>query len=244
MLDSHCHLDRYESAHEIAAQAAGRGVFTIAVTNLPSHFRQGLPHVRQLRRVRLALGLHPLAVANHSAQIQEFERCFALTSFIGEIGLDFSREGKATADAQLEAFERVVQLLGTSSKFVSVHSRRAEADVLRVLSRHNIRGVVFHWYSGTLNALQRVLADGHFLSVNPAMTLSPSGQEIIKRIPSDRLLTETDGPYVRVNDRPVRPWDVEVVERHVATLWKTSPSDVRATVWRNFQGIVGALACT
>ena len=62
---------------------------------------------------------------------------------MGEVGLDFSTEGKSTARRQeLESFERVY-LLGTSPKFVSVHSRRAETNLLDVLARHNVTGVVF-----------------------------------------------------------------------------------------------------
>src|SRR5215207_5842038 len=104
MLDSHCHLDRYEDAPAVAAEAARRGVFTIAVTNLPSHFRAGVPHVRRFAKVRLALGLHPLAAAEHAGELSDFEALFTTTSFVGEVGLDYSREGWATRQRQLETF--------------------------------------------------------------------------------------------------------------------------------------------
>ena len=91
MLDSHCHLDRYEDAQAVAAEAARRGVFTIAVTNLPSHFRAGVAHVRRFARVRLALGLHPLAAAEHAREISDFEALLSTTSFVGEVGLDYSK---------------------------------------------------------------------------------------------------------------------------------------------------------
>ena len=238
MLDSHCHLDRYDNAQEVAAQSAGRGVFTIAVTNLPSHFRQGLPYARQLPKLRLALGLHPLAASQHEAEIGEFERCFPLTSFIGEVGLDFSPEGKATKDRQLESFYRVAQLVSSSPKFVSVHSRRAETELLDILTSHNVTGVVFHWYSGSLSVLERLISEGHLLSVNPAMIDSAKGREIIKRIPRDRLLTESDGPFVEIERVPIRPWHVELVEKHVAELWRVPVIEVRAQIWNNFTRLV------
>lgn len=242
MLDSHCHLDRYKSARLVATEASGRGVFVVAMTNLPSHFREGLPHTRPLRRVRLALGLHPLAASYHRREIRDFEHLFPTTSFIGEVGLDFSNEGKGTANRQLESFDRIVRLLRGSRKFVSVHSRRAETDLLDILARHNVTGVVFHWYSGTVATLERILRDGHFLSINPAMIRSHRGEAIIRRIPCDRLLTETDGPYCRVNNAPAHPWHVKLVENYVSRLWKTSPTNVREQVWSNFRRILNSPA--
>ena len=242
MLDAHCHLDRFEDPQAVAAQSAGRGVFMVAVTNLPRDFRDGVPHVRRLRRVRLALGLHPLAAAFHNREMADFERLFSRTSFIGEVGLDFSFRGKASAQQQLESFDRVVRLLKTSPKFVSVHSRGAESELLAVLAQHSVTHVVFHWYTGTVGTLERVLGDGHFLSVNPAMIRSPRGRAIIKRLPPDRLLTETDGPYCRVDDNPVYPWHVELVESYIAKLWKTSTAEIREQVWNNFQGILQSRA--
>ena len=238
MLDAHCHLDRFKDPQAVAAQSAGRGVFLVAVTNLPRHFREGLPYARQLRGVRLALGLHPLAAGLHSREMGEFERLFSQTSFIGEVGLDFSSRGKASARRQLESFNRVVRLLKVSPKFVSVHSRRAESDLLGVLAQHKVTGVVFHWYTGGVGTLDRVLRDGHFLSINPAMVRSPRGREIVKRIPPDRLLTETDGPYCRIDDSPAYPWHVELVENYVARLWKKTPAEVREQVWNNFRLIL------
>ena len=73
MLDSHCHLDRYADSRSVATKATHDGVFVIAVTNLPSHFEIGIPHVAKFARVRLALGLHPLAADQHVAEPHHFE---------------------------------------------------------------------------------------------------------------------------------------------------------------------------
>jgi len=75
VLDSHCHLDRYPDPAAIGREAESKNAFVIAMTNLPSHFIMGLPHARQLKRVRLALGLHPLAVDNHEKELPGWRRC-------------------------------------------------------------------------------------------------------------------------------------------------------------------------
>ena len=234
MLDSHCHLDRYRDAQGVAAEAARKGVFTIAVTNLPSHFRAGLPHVRRLARVRLALGLHPLAAAEHGREISDFEACFTATSFIGEVGLDYSRQGLDSKQRQVESFRVVARLLGASPKVVSLHSRGAEEDVLSVLDQFGVKRAIFHWYSGSLKTLEEVVRAGHLLSINPAMTRSAKGREIIARIPRTQVLSETDGPYVQVAGAPAKPWDAALVEEYLGRVWELPTDQTRAQLWSNF----------
>ena len=234
MLDSHCHLDRYPDAQCVAAEAARRGVFTVAVTNLPSHFRAGAAHVRRLSRVRLALGLHPLAAADHEREISDFEACFASTSFIGEVGLDYSRRGLDSKQRQLRSFRVVARLIGASPKVVSLHSRGAEEDVLGLLDQFGVKCAIFHWYSGSLKTLEEVVRAGHLLSINPAMTRSAKGQDIVARIPRTQVLSETDGPYVRVAGAPAKPWDAALVEKHLAGIWGLPTHQTRAQLWSNF----------
>ncbi len=234
MLDSHCHLDRYPDAQQVATEAARRRVFTVAVTNLPSHFRAGAPHVRKLPRVRLALGLHPLAAADHGREISDFEACFASTSFIGEVGLDYSRRGLDSKETQLRSFRVVARLLGASPKVVSLHSRGAEEDVLGLLERFAVKCATFHWYSGSHKTLEEIVKAGHLLSINPAMTRSVKGREIIARIPRTQVLSETDGPYVRIAGAPAMPWDAALVEEHLAKTWKLPVNQTRAQLWSNF----------
>ena len=238
MLDSHCHLDRYEDPKATAAEAAERGVFIIAVTNLPSHFGAGLPHVRNFPRVRLALGLHPLAVADHVRERELFLKSLGLTSFVGEVGLDFSREGRDTRDTQLASFRFVAKCIASDRKVVSLHSRGAEAAVIDILTEFKLPISIFHWYSGPLGVLDEALSQGHFFSVNPAMVRSKKGQRIITRIPPDRALTETDGPYVKISRVPVRPWDIVLVESHLSHLWGIQPEEVRRRICSNFRHIL------
>ena len=90
MLDTHCHIDLYPNPHTIAKAVERQKILTIAVTNLPSHFEVGLPHLRGFRQIRLALGLHPLMAEYHERERKKFKQTFSKTSYIGEIGLDFS----------------------------------------------------------------------------------------------------------------------------------------------------------
>lgn len=240
MLDAHCHVDLYSEPGAVADRAVAAGAFTILVTNLPSAYDRVAPHVAARPRIRLALGLHPLMAEHHIAERRLFKRRAEKSFFIGEVGLDFSPEGKATADLQMESFQFVLESISGMQKFLSIHSRRAEPTVLEMLRAAKRTSAVLHWYSGSLSVMRQAVEDGHYFSVNTAMFNSPNGRRILAAIPRNRLLTETDGPFVTVAGRPAEPADVRLVEEGMAELWKVDAAEVRAIVVRNFRAIVGA----
>lgn len=244
MIDTHCHVDLYPDPTNVAAAADRAGVITVIVTNLPSAFDRAYPHIKSFRKMRLALGLHPLVAGQHLAERERFRELVDKTSYVGEIGLDFSRAGYATKDLQVESFRFVLRALRGRPKFITLHSRRAESVVLDMLEEEERSPVVFHWYSGPLNVLDRALARGHFFSVNPAMTESPNGRKIIERLPPERVMTESDGPFVQVKGRAVIPADVMTVENYLANVWRLEKSEVRLVIKENFLKLVRPLRLT
>lgn len=241
MIDTHCHIDLYPRPTTIAQAADKAGVATIVVTNLPSAYEKAAPHVRQFKKLRLALGLHPLMAAQHKAEREKFAQLVSDTFYIGEIGLDFSPQGYATKDIQIESFRFVLEKLADTPKFVTLHSRRAEAQVLELLDEARCAPAVFHWYSGPMKTLNAAVDAGHYFSINPAMTLSPNGQKIVVALPPERVLTETDGPFVKVGSRVAVPGDVRVVEEYLAKVWNISHSEARAQVKANFAVVLESL---
>lgn len=234
MIDSHCHLDLYPHPTEVADRADRAGVLTVTVTNLPSAFERAYPHIQNFNRMRLALGLHPLVADRHVIERNRFAELVDKTSFIGEIGLDFSRAGYASREVQIESFKFVLAALEDKPKFITLHSRRAESTVLSLLQEAQRSPVVFHWYSGSLKNLENALSQGHYFSINPAMITSPNGKKIISKLPLNRVLTETDGPFVRVDDRVLEPPDVSLVENYLASLWGMTRLDVSKRLKENF----------
>jgi TatD DNase family protein len=237
LLDAHCHVDHYNDPNEVLEESAKRGIFLIAVTNLPSHFEQGLRHVRSYSNVRLALGLHPLMADKHSSEMQLFERYLSETNYIGEVGLDLSRDGRKSFSVQKKSFEAALR---RGNKFFSLHARMAEQRVLDMLLEANVRAGVFHWYSGSTKILGKALEAGYYFSVNPRMCLTKNGQSIISRIPLDRLLTETDGPFAGENRKPYYPWDVEKVIQHVSKIHSMPAEAVLGQIWENFRRLTHA----
>lgn len=194
-IDTHCHFDMMPNPESYIRTIERQGDIVIGMTNAPSHFQMGWQHVRNFKRVRLALGFHPLLAHELQNELPLFERLLDKTSYIGEIGLDFSREGKATKDIQQESLKRIFSCLQGKNKIISVHSRNAEFELLSVLKEYKVKNVIFHWYTGDVDLIPEILDEGYYFSVNEAMTLSNKGRQIIAALPHDRMLTETDAPY-------------------------------------------------
>jgi TatD DNase family protein len=238
MVDVHCHVDLFPNPKHVIQEAELKGIFVFGVTNLPSHFEKGLPHVRSLKNVRLALGMHPLYAYRHKEEYYLFEKLIDKTSYIGEIGLDFSKEGVATKDEQKDSFDFVLKTLKGKRKLLSLHSRGAEREVLSGLLRSNIRSAIFHWYSGPIELVKEICSAGYMFSINPAMVKSKAGCEIIRQIPSEHLLTESDGPFVVINDRPACPTDMSYVEREIAHIKGIPGPDISNLILNNFKRLI------
>ncbi len=195
MIDVHCHFDMMPNPEAYVRQKEEMGDVVIGMTNLPSHFQMGQPYIMHYKHIRLGLGFHPLLAAENKNELPLFKRMVDETSYIGEIGLDFSREGYASKEEQIIVLKEILTTLRGKRKIVSVHSRRAEKELLRLLIEYKIENVIFHWYSGSVNLIPAILERGYYFSINEAMTLSHSGKSIIEKIPRDRILMETDAPF-------------------------------------------------
>lgn len=195
MIDTHCHFDIMSNPEAYIYAKEVVGDIVIGMTNLPSHFCIGEPHLRSFKYVRLALGLHPLLAADKQNELQIFKNNIEKTSYIGEIGLDFSKSGISTKEIQISVLRKILSELKGKKKIVSVHSRKAERELLDLLCEYDIKTVIFHWYSGPIGLIPSILSCGYYFSINESMTLSKNGQKIIENIPKARILTETDAPY-------------------------------------------------
>ena len=219
IVDTHCHFDMMPQPEAYIRFREKAGDIVIGMTNLPSHFQMGQPYLNGYKYIRLALGVHPLRAVEGKTQLALFRKLVDQTSYIGEIGLDFS-------SVQLEVLRDVLSAIRGKKKVVSVHSRKAEKDLLELLCEYKIENVIFHWYSGSVDLIPAILEQGYYFSVNEAMCLSKNGRSIIEKIPQDRLLTETDAPY---NDKA----NIEAVLKHL--------NISEQVIFDNFKGLLACL---
>jgi len=178
IVDTHCHYDMMPNPIRYINDVERRGDIVIGMTNLPSHYQMGRSHIQSYRHVRMALGFHPLLATDNMHELKLFKELLNTTSYIGEIGLDFSREGYKTKDMQMRVLFQILSMLKGSTKIVSVHSRQAEKEVLSLLQRNSIKNAVFHWYTGSIGLMDEIISCGYYFSVNEAMTKSVNGRKL------------------------------------------------------------------
>src|ERR1700683_4097190 len=124
VIDLHCHVDLYPDPHALVAECVARRLYVLSVTTVPSAFEGTAALVPANGRIRTALGLHPELAAARSHELLLFERLMRNTRYIGEIGLDGSREHRATLDVQKSVFADILRLcVRAGGKVLSLHSR-------------------------------------------------------------------------------------------------------------------------
>jgi len=234
-VDAHCHLDQYKDPRSVASRAEASRTYTVAVTNLPSTFRHTERLAEGMKYVRAAAGLHPELVYQHRAEIVPLLALLERTKYVGEVGLDFSRaddDNRACQRATLERITGRCEELG--GRVISIHSRRAAPDAIAILSSVRRSRVILHWFSGSLSAARKAIDANFYFSVNPSMLRSTSGARLIAEIPDHLLLTESDGPFVKVEDTPVEPAGMSSFISALARFRATPSSELERAVVRNF----------
>ena len=199
VIDFHVHLDLYPEPHRIARNCAERGLYVLSVTTTPSawHGTKALAG----KGTRTALGLHPQLAHEHRHELALFDELLPQARYVGEIGLDGAPEFKSHWDDQYAVFEHVLRACARAGgRIMSIHSRRASKAVLDCLEAHPAAGIpVLHWFSGGKRDLERAIAHGCWFSVGPAMLRSARGKELTAKMPRERVLTETDGPFSQID---------------------------------------------
>lgn len=240
MIDFHCHLDLYPNPHQIVGECVARGMYVLSLTTTPSAWGGTLSLAPSGSRIRTALGLHPQIVHQRKGELQLFEQLLPDARYVGEIGLDGGPEYKQHWLDQLNVFTRILALCeGAGGRIMSIHSRRAATPVLDALEAYSAAGTpILHWFSGTQRELARAVALGCWFSVGPAMLAGRKGQDLVSRMPPDRVLTETDGPFAQLRGKSAFPWDVDIAIEVLSTLWSISTEDVSARVENNLRRLV------
>ncbi len=241
IIDTHCHLDLYERPELIVKECEEQNILTIGVTNLPSHFQVGLPHVKLCKRVRLALGMHPLYAIKHKDEFSLFLNNINKTSYIGEVGLDFSREGITTKEIQIRTFTKILENIQGKKKILSIHSRRAEKEVLELLINYKIPNAIFHWYTGSQSLIKRIVESGYYFSINPSMIESESGKKNISKIPLNHILTESDGPFIKVNNKQIKPHNVSLVIDYLSKERNLTKVEIENVIFNNFKKLISSI---
>ena len=240
MIDTHAHLDACaEPADELLARARGAGVDRIvSVGSGLDSCRETLAIAGRHDSVFAALGIHPHQAAEPDAmRVDELRELLAdeRAVAVGETGVDFYRD-YAPRERQRELFERQLELAAELGKTVVVHTRAASEETAAALEPF-AGTVVLHCFSAP-ELLPVALERGYFLSFAGNVTYPKAEdlREAARAAPGERLLAETDSPYLAPQPRRGRPNEPANVVHTIAALAEArgeSASDLAARLDAN-----------
>lgn len=236
LFDTHLHLDLYQDYQKIIEEIENNSIYTISMTNTPSVFKKACEIVKGCKFIKTALGFHPELAKQRYHEIESFAEFINETKYIGEIGLDFSNATNDEKIAQKRILEKILFLCTNHpNKILSIHSRKAIEDILVLLGSKFPGNIIFHWFSGSLKSLKQAINSGFYFSINIPMVSSISGRRIVEEIPLHSLLLESDGPFVMIDGRPVRPLDNKLVIEKIAKVKNLDVEEASYVLADNFR---------
>jgi TatD DNase family protein len=242
LVDFHCHLDLYPDHAQAVAECGRAKVFTLAVTTTPRAWPRNHELASATKYVRAALGLHPQLVKEHAHELSLWREQLPNARYVGEVGLDAGPRHYASFDTQKRVFETILRdCAHFGDKILSIHSVRAARAVLDMLEAHlpQSRGrAVLHWFTGTKAEAERAISLGAYFSINREMLRNERHRSTVAYLPLDKLLTETDGPFVKVDGRDIRPADVASTVEELARLRSIPSSELAEIITRNLKRLV------
>lgn len=244
-VDYHCHLDLYPDHGALAAECERLRIATFAVTTTPKAWERNRRIAERFPMIRVGLGLHPQVVAERANELDMLLALLPSTAYVGEIGLDASPGFYRSFEEQERIFKTILSACAKSGRrILSVHSVRSAPRVLKhiegILNENRAR-VVLHWFTGSSADAKRAVRLGCYFSINSAMLASSRARALIQELPKDRLLTETDGPFVKVKNGPARPSNVPETVGALAQLLDLPPDATAALILENWRTIEGYL---
>jgi len=233
--DTHLHLDLFSNKSKVILQIEKSKIYTIAVTNLPPLYEK-LNKELNSKYIRVALGFHPDLINQYKKYIPKMWKYLEQARYIGEVGLDSKNKSKIEFQNQICFFEELIYRCNKiSNKIISVHSRGSENEVLSIIGNDFNGKIILHWYSGTIKNLEKAINNGFYFSVNKAMLRSINGKKIINRIPLNKLLIESDAPFVRY-DTYLK--DLQLTIDNLAKIKRVNTDRMSEILSNNFREII------
>jgi TatD DNase family protein len=248
LIDSHCHLDFPDFANELdavmaRAEAAGVG----AMLTISTHIRQfaRLQAITdRFPNVACSIGTHPhYAAEERDVRLEEILEIAALPKVvaIGEAGLDYHYDNSPIADQEAGFRLHIAATRETGLPLV-IHSREADDHTARILEEEMAKGAfkaVLHCFTGGMDLARRGLALGLYVSFSGVITFKNSEalRDVAREVPLDRVLVETDAPYlapVPMRGKRNEPSYVVHTARMLAEVKEVSPAEIAARTTENF----------
>ncbi len=200
--DTHCHLskDDYDDIEKVIENATNNGVYRLIISGCEKNMiKESLEIANSHQNIYLALGYHPeeadKVTEEDILELKEIIKNNNKVIAVGEIGLDY-HYGKENRDNQIKLFREMIGIAKELKLPVVIHTRDAFQDTYDILKEEKVSGVI-HCFSDNLENAKKYLSLGFSLGIGGVLTFKNTNlKETVKEIPMDRILLETDSPYL------------------------------------------------
>lgn len=254
LVDSHCHLDRlkldrYQGDLDLAIEAASHAEVSkiLCISIDRNNVNTVVDIARKYPHVFASVGIHPLDVADSPAVVDELIAMAALDKKVvalGETGLDYYYS-EDNIQLQQQSFIAHLEAAKICRKPVVVHTRQAQKDTIDILKNHSDTSVagVMHCFTEDWTMAKQALDLGFYISISGIVTFKNADQvrDVASKVPLDRLLIETDSPYlapIPYRGKPNEPQYVREVAEFVANLRGLSLQEFAALTTENFERFI------
>ena len=246
LIDTHTHIDldvfedHFEQILETAKEYSVEKVLIPGVE--PNGFERILNLCEKYDNIFGAVGVHPEDVNSYNTEVENIIKGYLKHPKIvavGEIGLDYYWN-KSQIELQKEIFEKQILIAKETGKPILVHDREAHADTLEILKKTNASevGVVMHCFSGSPEFALECVKEGFYIALGGVVTFknAKKAKEVAQIVPLDKLLLETDAPYmapVPFRGKENQPAYVKFVAQEIANLRGISFEEVANITTQN-----------
>jgi TatD DNase family protein len=246
LIDAHVHLDKYgDLLDDALRQIETERIFTVATAmDVPSYLE--LQKIGERSELVLpTFGIHPRRAAEYADRLPEISRYIEMSPAIGEIGLDFHWvKDASTYPAQRKVLEYFIAAAAEQKKFVNLHTKAGEKEILDLLEKYDVRRAIIHWYSGPVDVLKAMIDFGCYFTIGVEVLYSDYIKKIARAVPDHLLLTETDNPgalkWLKKNDEIGMPAAIKDVVNAIAELRQSTPEKIQHLVQTNFSRLIVA----
>ncbi len=239
LVDSHCHLDWFKNPEEILKNAEKEKVEIILsnATNKKS-IESNLNLAEKFPNMKIALGIHPVDLLKMSESDQKeayelIKNNLSKATAIGEIGLDFKYADETQKGFQEHLFRHFIDLAIQNDKPCVVHARYAETKCLDILEDLGAKKVLMHWLTNSKKTSARAVSLGYYISCGPIILWDDYSASVVKEIPLENLLLETDAPVSFKGEQSQPSWIPKVCEK-VAEIKGVDFETVSEATGKNF----------
>lgn len=248
MIDTHSHINMIEglTLAEIIKNARDNGVEKIIIPSAsPSDIDIVYEIIQKYENVYGLLGIHPSEAKNWNDDLAQKMKKMAENkkiAGIGEIGLDYYWD-KSFNDLQKEVFIKQIKLANELNLPVSIHDREAHKDTFDILKTHNQgSNVIMHCFSGSVEFMRECTKQGWYIALGGVVTFKNAikMKEVARSVPIDKLLLETDAPYLTpapFRGKENQPAYVKYVAEEIAKIRETTFEEIDVATTQNAERV-------